>query len=98
MPATRTTDNAQRLATLLKELLGHDQIAVRAHGPHLHIRLVEADLETVVARLTEIRAGTFAAAYRNHAGRWEPLPGVGHLEQVAQIVVDCLAPYLESLD
>lgn len=98
MPKTSTAENAQRLATRLKELLGHDQIAVRAHGSHLHIRLVEADMETVVARLTEIRTGKFAAAYRNHSGRWEPLPGVGQLEQAAQIVVDCLGTYLEPLD
>lgn len=95
MPTTRTIADAERLATRLRELLGHEQITVRPHGSHLHIRLVEEDLETVVARLSEMRPGAYAAAYRNHAGRWEALPGFGNLEQAAQIVVDCLELYLQ---
>lgn len=98
MPTTSTTATAERLAKRLRQLLGHDQVIVRPHGSHLHIRLVEDNFETLVARLSEIRSGSFAAAYRNHAGRWEVLPGVGDLEQAAQIVFACLEPYLQPLD
>lgn len=95
MPTAQKAADAERLATRLKALLGHDQIVVRPHGRHLNIRLVEDDLETVVARLTETRAGIFEAAYRNHSGRWEPLPGTGALAEAAQIVFNCLEPYLQ---
>lgn len=94
MPTARSTANAESVATHLKTLLGHDQIVVRPHGRHLHIRLQEDGLETTVARLTEMQSATFAAAHCNHAGRWEPLPGTGDLIEAAQIVVDCLGPYL----
>lgn len=67
---------------------------VRPHGRHLNIRLVEDEIETVVVRLTETQPGIFEAAFRNHSGRWEPLPGTGALTDAAQTVFACLEPYL----
>lgn len=94
MPTSQRILNAAHVATRLKILLGHDQIAVRPHGSHLNIRLVEDDLETTVARLSEIGRSRFAAGFRNHSGRWEPLPGTGDLDQAIEMVFTCLEPYL----
>jgi len=95
MPTAQRIRNAAHVATRLKTLLGHDQIAVRPHGPHLHIRLVEDNLETTIARLTEIGGSTFAVGFRNHSGRWEPLPGTGDLDEAIEMVFGCLEPYLQ---
>lgn len=95
MPTTQRIQNAAHVATRLQALLGHDQIAVRPHGSHLHIRLIEDELETTVARLSEISKSTFAAGFRSHSGRWEPLPGIGNLDEAIEIVFTCLEPYLQ---
>lgn len=49
----------------------------------------------VVARLTELGRNLYGAAFRSHSGRWEPLPGSGPLDEMAQIVVTLLEPYLQ---
>ncbi len=95
MSRARKLAEAERVATHLTAALGHDQIVVRPHGKHLHIRLIEDDLETLVARLTEVRASTFTAAFRNHAGRWEQLPGTGNLEDTTKVLFTCLEPHLQ---
>jgi hypothetical protein len=49
----------------------------------------------VVARLTELGRNRYGAAFRSHSGRWEPLPGTGTLDEMAQLVVALLEPYLQ---
>lgn len=95
MPTAQRTRDAAHVEARLKSLLGHEQIAVRPHGQHLHIRLIEDETETIVARLTESGSNRFAAGFLNHSGRWEPLPGSGDLDGAIQIVIDCLEPYLQ---
>jgi hypothetical protein len=49
-----------------------------------------------VARLTEVARNKYAAAFRSHTGRWEPLPApAADLKQTAELVTTLLAPYLE---
>ena len=96
MPTAQRTRNAAHAEARLKALLGHGHISVRPHGKNLHIRLLEDDTETTVARLTETGKNSFTAAFCNHSGRWEPLPGVGALDDTIQLVVDCLEPYLQT--
>ena len=48
-----------------------------------------------MARLTELGRSRYGAAFRSHSGRWEPLPGTGSLEEMADVVVTLLQPYLQ---
>jgi hypothetical protein len=87
--------NALRLQTLLRELLGHEAIAVRPHGQHLIIDTITGAGSYPVARLTPLGSARYGAAFRSHTGRWEPLPLAGSFEEVARGVVDLLALYLD---
>ncbi|WP_454744016.1 hypothetical protein [Cupriavidus necator] len=71
----------------LRSLLGHEQIITQAYGRHLLIKRLDDEEPTVVARLTELGRNRYGAAFRNHSGRWEPLPGEGSLDEMAEVVV-----------
>ena len=79
----------------LRSLLGHEQIVTQAYGRHLPIKRLDDEDATVVARLTELGRTRYGAAFRTHSGRWEPLPGTGTLDEMAQVVVTLLQPYLQ---
>lgn len=87
--------NALKLEAQLRALLGHDQIVVNSNGGHLLIKLLEDNTEETIARLSEIRPNLFVAGFRTHKGKWEPLPGEGSLNEMAELIVDMLRPYLE---
>ncbi|MFL9936431.1 hypothetical protein P0D88_47335, partial [Paraburkholderia sp. RL18-103-BIB-C] len=53
---------------------------------------------TVVARLTELSRNRYGAAFRSHSGRWEPLPGTGSLDELTEVAVTLLQPYLQPDD
>lgn len=94
VPKTSPNTEATRLEAHLKALLGHEHVRVRPHGAHLLIQVnFDGDPDTV-ARLTRIEANTHTSAFRNHAGRWEPLPLTGPLETVAAQTVETLRPYM----
>jgi hypothetical protein len=80
MPAIPTKHYATELQRQLCSLLGHEQVVTQAYGRHLLIKRLDDDESTVVARLT---------------GRWEPLPGTGSLDEMAEVVVTLLQPYLQ---
>ncbi|WP_090864976.1 hypothetical protein [Paraburkholderia diazotrophica] len=96
MPAIPTKHYAAELQRQLRTLLGHDQIVTQAYGRHLLIKRLDDEEPTVVARLTELGRNRYGAAFRSHSGRWEPLPGTGSLEEMADVVVTLLQPYLQS--
>ncbi|WP_244223075.1 hypothetical protein [Cupriavidus lacunae] len=79
----------------LRSLLGHEQIITQAYGRHLLIKRLDDEEPTVVARLTELGRNRYGAAFRNHSGRWEPLPGEGPLDEMAELIVTLLQPYLQ---
>ena len=83
MPALPTKHYAAELQRQLRGLLGHEQKRLDDEDP------------TVVARLTELGRNRYGAAFRSHSGRWEPLPGAGSLDEMAQLVVTLLEPYLQ---
>ena len=95
MPALPTKHYATELQRQLRALLGHDQIVTQAYGRHLLIKRLDDQEPTVVARLTEHSRNRYGAAFRSHSGRWEPLPGSGTLDEMAQLVVTLLQPYLQ---
>ncbi|MFP3557337.1 hypothetical protein SB861_42615 [Paraburkholderia sp. SIMBA_049] len=94
MPAIPAKYRAAELQRQLRSLLGHEQIVTQAYGRHLLIKRLDDEEPTVVARLTELGRNRYGAAFRSHSGRWEPLPGTGSLEEMADVVVTLLQPYL----
>jgi hypothetical protein len=95
MPALPAKHHASELQRQLRTPLGHDQIVTQAYGRHLLIKRVDDQDPTVVARLSELSRNRYGAAFRSHSGRWEPLPGYGTLDEMAQLVVTLLQPYLQ---
>jgi hypothetical protein len=95
MPALPAKHYAAELQSQLRSLLGHEQIVTQAYGRHLLIKRLDDEEPTVVARLTELGRNRYGAAFRSHSGRWEPLPGMGSLDEMANVVVTLLHPYLQ---
>ena len=95
MSVTHAKNSAAQLQRQLRKLLGHDQIVTQAYGHHLLIKRLDDQVPIVVARLTELATNSYGAAFRSHSGRWEPLPGSGPLDEMAQLVVTLLHPYLQ---
>ncbi|SDR06692.1 hypothetical protein [Paraburkholderia tuberum] len=95
MPAIPTKHYASELERRLRGLLGHEQIVTQAYGRHLLIKRLDDEEPTVVARLTDLGRNRYSAAFRSHTGRWEPLPGTGSLDEMTELVVTLLQPYLQ---
>lgn len=95
MSALPAKHSAAELQRQLRNLLGHEQIITQAYGRHLLIKRLDDEEPTVVARLTELGRSRYGAAFRSHSGRWEPLPGIGTLDEMAEVVVTLLQPYLQ---
>jgi hypothetical protein len=95
MPTFDTQRKAAELQRELIKLTGHELATVRPYGKHLLIQMNRDDTVDTVARLTEVGRNTYESAFRSHSGRWEPLPGTGDLPEIASLVVDLLAPYLD---
>ncbi len=96
MPAPLAQAQAVELQRHLAELTGHTAAHVRPYGKHLLIQMHRDDSIDTVARLTEVARDRYAAAFRSHTGRWEPLPAPAtELRQAARLVTTLLAPYLE---
>jgi len=95
MPTLSAKHHASELQRQLRALLGHDQIVTQAYGAHLLIKRLDDQDPIVVARLSELGRNLYGAAFRSHSGRWEPLPGSGPLDEMAQLVVTLLEPYLQ---
>lgn len=90
----RYARSAAEIQEILQKALGHDQVKVKPHGEHYLIQLeFDEGLETI-ARITILDGRTFGAAFRSHRGRWEILPVEGSREEMIQVVVDWLGPYL----
>jgi hypothetical protein len=95
MPALTAKHHASELQRQLRALLDHEQIVTQAYGRHLLIKRLDDQEPTVVARLSELSRNRYGAAFRTQSGRWEPLPGSGALDEMAQVVVMLLQPYLQ---
>ncbi len=95
MPALATKHYAAELQRQLRSLLGHAQIVTQGYGRHLLIKRLDDEEPIVVARLTQLGQNRYNAAFRSHSGRWEPLPGTASLEEMAEVVVTLLQPYLQ---
>jgi len=90
-----TDQEAQRLCDAIRSLGDYDHIRVRAERGHLNIY---PDNHEPIARLTPLSGGDYGLSFRNHSGRWEPMPFAGDISHLAPDLVTTLAPYLERWD
>ena len=89
-----TLQEAAQLEGAIRKLGDYSHVVVRAERGHL---LVVPDGEAV-ARLTPLGGGQYSLSFRNHTGKWEPMPFAGDLSQQAGNITTALAPYLERWD
>jgi hypothetical protein len=92
---TVTSVDAAALTHAIGTRGDYAHVVVRAERGHLNIY---PDDFAPVARLTPLTASLYRLGFRTHTGRWEPMPFAGTLTQMAQALVDTLAPYLERND
>jgi hypothetical protein len=90
-----TPEDADRLRRAIHALGDYGHVSVRAGRGHLTI-LVDEDAP--VARATPLGAGRFGLSFHTHTGRWEPMPVVADLTQLAHDLVGLLGPYLQRWD
>lgn len=95
MPTFDAQRKAAELQRQLATLTGHALAHVKPYGKHLLIQMHREDHVDTIARLTELGRNSYSAAFRSHTGRWEPLPGIGDLATVADLVVTLLNPYFD---
>ena len=95
MPTLDAQRKAAELQRQLATLTGHALAQVKPYGKHLLIQMHREDRVDTIERLTELGRNSYAAAFRSHTGRWEPLPGTGDLATVADLVVTLLNLYFD---
>jgi hypothetical protein len=93
--ARPTPADADVLRRAIHALGDYGHVSVRAGRGHLTILV---DDSTPVARATPLGAGQFGLSFHTHTGRWEPMPVVANLTQLAHDLVGLLAPYLQRWD
>lgn len=86
---------ASKLQELMSDHLGHEQIKVRPNGQHLVLEAVCDDATEPVARLTRLGQSRYGLSFRQHTGRWEPVPLSGTLEEVADGAAQLFAAYFD---
>ena len=103
MPTFEVQRKAAELERQLATLTGHRRARVKPYGKHLLIQMHSDggddadDRVDTIARLTELARNSYSAAFRSHTGRWEPLPAIGDLATIADLVVSLLGPYFEPI-
>jgi hypothetical protein len=90
-----TPDDAEISCRTIHTLGDYGHVSVRAGRGHLTIYLEDG---TPVARATPLGAGQFGLSFHTHTGRWEPMPVVADLPQLAHDLVGLLGPYLQRWD
>ena len=95
MPTIDAQARAAELQRQIATLTGHRLAQVKPYGKHLLIQMHRDDTVDTIARLTELGRNSYSSAFRNHTGRWEPLPGTGDLATTADLVVSLLGSYLD---
>jgi len=78
------------------------QQAVRAAGEYAHVvarverghLVVYAGDEEPVARLTPLGQAQYGLSFYRHDGRWERMPFMGAISEMATSLVDTLGPHL----
>ena len=90
-----SSHEADTLCPVLHALGEYAHLSVRAERGHLSIRVDNGD---PVARFTPLGADHYGLSFHSHTGRWEPMPFVGDLAQLAHDLVTVVGPYLTRPD
>jgi len=90
-----SSHEADTLCHVLHALGDYAHLSVRAERGHLNIRVDDGD---PVARFTPVGAHHYGLSFHSHTGRWQPMPFVGDLAQLAHDLVTVLGPYLARSD
>jgi hypothetical protein len=85
-------DDAERLTQAIRALGNYSHVTVRSGRTHLNLY---AGHDDPVARFTPLGNGRYGLSFRTHTGRWEPMPFMGDVPEIAKALVTALAPYLE---
>jgi hypothetical protein len=94
-PSTPTSLEATTLQQAVQALGDYTHVSVRAGRGHLNIFV---DDSHPVARCTPLGAGQYGLSFRNHSGRWEPIPIIADLSRLAHDLVTLLGPYIQRWD
>ena len=86
----------EELESEIRKELGHSHVTVRPFGQHLLVQRGEGRDAETIARITPTsKPAHYTAAYRNHMGRYEPLPCEGNLIEVGNLIATLLEPYFD---
>ena len=89
-------NQVEELKKEIQKELGHSYVKVRPFGQHLLIQREEGKEGETVARITPTgKKDHYTAAFRNHMGRYEPLPCEGNLLEVGSLIATLLEPYFD---
>ena len=69
------------------------KVDVRAQRGHLYV-YPDTNEDWAVARLSPLGAAGYGLSFHHHTGRWEPMPYSGTLDELAQVIVAQLSPFL----
>jgi hypothetical protein len=92
---TITSADEERLRRGIHALGDYAHVEVHAIREHLDIGPAPDD---PVARATPLGGGQYGLSFHSHTGRWERMPVVGNLDEIAQAAVDMLGPHLTRWD
>ena len=88
--------DALALEGLLRKKGDYAHVSVRSRAGHLHVEVEEAEgVRSAVARATPIGRSQYGLSFRTHAGKWEPMPVSGSLQEITEGLVELLGPYLD---
>ena len=92
----RTRSAALDLERLVRARGDYAHVSVRPRAGHLNVEVTHSEGERIiVARATPIGPDGFGLSFRRHTGQWEPMPISGTLQEIAEGLTTCLAPYLD---
>ena len=88
-----SVDAAQLLEQAIHSLGDYSHVTVRAGRSHLNVHVGDED---PVARFSPLGAGRYGLSFHTHTGRWELMPFMGDIRQIAESLVSALGPFLVS--
>jgi hypothetical protein len=88
--------SAARLEHMIRQRGDYAHVQVQARAGHLVVKAQDSQgVQVIIARATPIGAGEYGLSYRTHAGRWEPMPVSGLMEQIVEGLLGFLGPHLD---
>jgi hypothetical protein len=91
--------SAARLEALIRQRGDYAHVHVQARAGQLLIKTQDSQgAQDIIARATPIGGGQYDLSFRNHSGRWEPMPVSGLMEPFVEGLIGMLGPYLDRIN